>query len=320
MFSVIKRKFGAVDYYQLHNDHTGEFVGVIPQIGGLINDFCIESEEKLLNIFESYRNYDELSKELETNFKGVKLSPFPNRIKDGKYSFENDDLSLEINSPSEHHSIHGLLYKEPFEVLSTNCEDDSASIVLRCDYDGKSEGFPFKYSLEQEISFSEGNQLTVTTKIENKDIRSIPIGDGWHPYIKTGSNVDDLSIEFPSKGQLIVDERMIPTDEAIEFTNFNKLAPLAGTFFDDCFLLDETMPEHVTTIVDRDKSITIDVWQQGGDKGYNYLQIYTPPTRDSIAIEPMTCIPDAFNNEVGLMALAPNEQIILRYGVSAVVD
>lgn len=320
MFSIKKSKFGKVDYYQLHNDHTGEYVGVIPEAGGLVNDFYIESQDRLLNLFESYKNYDDLVNNLVHSFKGSKLSPYPNRIKEGKYQYENEEYAFDIDFEEEMNSIHGILYKKVFDVISTDSGDDFSSILLRCDYDGKTNGFPFRYRLEQEVVFSEGNQLTVTTTIENKDIRSIPMADGWHPYIKTGARVDELSIQFPSTGQVMVDSRGIPTEEAVAYTDFNEPNPIGSNDFDDCFMLPEDQEEHVTTIVDHSKGLTIDIWQQGGEKAYNYLQVYTPEGRESIAIEPMTCIPNAFNNEVGLISLAPQEKITLKYGMTVVVD
>lgn len=46
------------------------------------------------------------------------------------------------------------------------------------------------------------------------------------------------------------------------------------------------------------------------DKQYPYLQIYTPPHRNSIAIENLSAAPDAFNNKMGLITLQPGENII----------
>lgn len=40
----------------------------------------------------------------------------------------------------------------------------------------------------------------------------------------------------------------------------------------------------------------------------NFLQLYIPPDRTSIAIEPMTCTPDVFNYKKGLLELASGER------------
>ena len=56
--------------------------------------------------------------------------------------------------------------------------------------------------------------------------------------------------------------------------------------------------------------------QETGEKKYNYLTVYTPDTRESIAMEPWTCPPDAFNNGMDLIVLAPEEEISLTFGIA----
>ncbi len=60
------------------------------------------------------------------------------------------------------------------------------------------------------------------------------------------------------------------------------------------------------------------IWQEVGDGKYSFLQVYTPPTRDSIAFEPMTCAPDALNNKQGLIKLAPEKSVSIKWGVTSV--
>ncbi len=51
------------------------------------------------------------------------------------------------------------------------------------------------------------------------------------------------------------------------------------------------------------------------DKSMNFLQIYTPEKRRSIAIEPMSCLADAFNNKIGLITLKPGKSISHHFGI-----
>ncbi|MEO6547212.1 MAG: hypothetical protein ABIN94_04410, partial [Ferruginibacter sp.] len=46
------------------------------------------------------------------------------------------------------------------------------------------------------------------------------------------------------------------------------------------------------------------------DQHYPFLQIYTPPHRNSIAIENLSAPPDSFNNKISLNILQPGENII----------
>jgi Galactose mutarotase and related enzymes len=45
------------------------------------------------------------------------------------------------------------------------------------------------------------------------------------------------------------------------------------------------------------------------NENYPYLQVYTPPHRQSIAIENLSAAPDVFNNRMGLIELEPGERI-----------
>ena len=59
------------------------------------------------------------------------------------------------------------------------------------------------------------------------------------------------------------------------------------------------------------------------DEKYSFIQIYSADRvldpnrrRMSIALEPMTCAPNAFNSDIGLITLSPGEEFIGRWGIS----
>ena len=85
--------------------------------------------------------------------------------------------------------------------------------------------------------------------------------------------------------------------------------------FDTCFALDEQEEKATTEIFDPVQDLSINIWQETGKMKYNFLQVFIPESRDSIAIEPMTCTADAFNNNIGLVVLAPNQSLIVSCGV-----
>jgi galactose mutarotase-like enzyme len=60
------------------------------------------------------------------------------------------------------------------------------------------------------------------------------------------------------------------------------------------------------------------------DEGFRYVQVYTADTvldparrRGGIAIEPMTCAPDAFNSGEGLAVIEPGGSFSARWGLTA---
>ena len=147
----------------------------------------------------------------------------------------------------------------------------------------------------------------------------MPVGHGWHPYFRIGDHIiDELLLQFPAEAVLKVDERNIPTGETVAYNKFNQLRQLENTVLDNCFLLPDTDTNAEIIIMNKSKDFGYRIWQETGKYKYNYLQVYTPPERKSIAIEPMTCAPDAFNNQMGTIILAPLEMISATYGITRI--
>jgi len=108
---------------------------------------------------------------------------------------------------------------------------------------------------------------------------------------------------------------MIPTGKILAFEKFCELTKISSTELDTGFKIDAAEISMETELFDPEAFVKIKVYQEIGEKKYNFLQVYIPPTRDSIAIEPMTCNIDAFNNRDGLIVLEPGEIFEASYGV-----
>ena len=93
----------------------------------------------------------------------------------------------------------------------------------------------------------------------------------------------------------ITNDRMIPL--RAESYQEKKLH-LNQLELDDAYVLDRDTVKLVTPNYSMELSMS--------EKGY--LQLYTPVDRNSIAIEPMSCIANAFNNGIGLKELGPGRQ------------
>ena len=74
--------------------------------------------------------------------------------------------------------------------------------------------------------------------------------------------------------------------------------------FDDCFLLDEMIAGPACILKDAEAGVQVEIWP---DETYPYLQAYIPPHRRSIALENLSAPPDAFNNQINLLILQPEE-------------
>ena len=86
--------------------------------------------------------------------------------------------------------------------------------------------------------------------------------------------------------------------------------------FDTCFEIKPGKDGIQTTeLHDEEAGLTIQLWQETGENKYNYIQVFIPPDRSSIALEPATCNINAFNNLEGLITLKPEETYEAAYGV-----
>jgi aldose 1-epimerase len=234
------------------------------------------------------------------------LFPFPNRVSEGKFEFDQTKYKLDCNETALNNALHGHIYNKPFSVRSMEVTENSAIITFNYADEGKAIGFPFPYRTEIIYTFSK-EKIAINFNVFNTGEKSFPFGIGWHPYFKTG-NLNSSSLDFEAETQYELDSKMIPQFEIP--LKFKTPILIENTFLDDCFI---TKKPKVSF---KCETYSIEIEFTSKTKK-NYLQVYTPPTRDCIAIEPMTCSPNSFNNKNGLQVLAPNAhfkwQVILRF-------
>ena len=154
--------------------------------------------------------------------------------------------------------------------------------------------------------------------MKNTGNHALPVGDGWHPYFTLGESVDNCQLYFPACERIEVNDKMIPTGKLEQYSEFSETTSLQGVDLDTGFKLLEEEGIAEVKFHSPQQKITLKYWQETGKQKYNYLQIFTPPHRQSIAIEPMSCATDAFNNGWGLIVLEEGARFSARYGLSLV--
>ncbi|QCX40372.1 aldose 1-epimerase [Aureibaculum algae] len=222
------------------------------------------------------------------------LFPFANRIKDGKYEFEGNSYQFNINEPDNNNALHGMVYNKRFVFIDEKITGSGASVKLAYHETQSSTGFPFTYSIYLEYVFTQST-LDLNVEIRNTDFKIFPFTLGWHPYFIS----DDLynsSFLFDSNLKLKLDNRNI-TEGIINNENHNNFK-MKDQFLDDCFILKTQNVSFLTP------SYSLEL--RTSEKN-SFLQLYTPPHKNAIAIEPTTGVSDSFNNEIGLKILKPNE-------------
>lgn len=234
------------------------------------------------NGLETYKN----------KYNSAILFPFPNRISNGTYTFKNTNYNLKINETALNNRLHGFVFNKSFTINETFTSKESAKIIFNYKYNGSTEGFPFPYNLELTYTFTK-NKVSLDFEVLNEGKSAFPFGIGWHPYFNA-PNLGDSTLDFEAKNQYLVNKNMIPTEKTP--LKFKTPLLIKDTFLDDCFITEKSNTSLKTDTYNVNINFT-------SKKPNSFLQVYTPETRDSIAIEPMTCAPNCFNNKKGLLIL-----------------
>lgn len=249
---------------------------------------------------------------------GTPLVPWPNRIGDGRYCFDGEDLQLSISEPEKSNAIHGLLRWASWRVLMHS----AASVVMGVRLH-PSPGYPF--ALEVEVAYRLGpDGLVVHTTATNVGRVTCPYGAGQHPYLSPGEGlINNCMLQFDAQTRIDTDpRRQLPIGTV----------PVAGSAFD--FRKPRTIGDlevdFAFTVLARDDEgrswvrltgadgRTAELWV---DRSYPILEIYTADTlaahrrRRGLGVEPMTCPPNAFQTGQNLIRLEPRTSSTSTWGV-----
>ena len=242
-------------------------------------------------------------------YAGKILAPWPNRIKDGKYSFNKKNYQLPINEVSKNNSLHGLVANSLLEITFQN----HSKVILKYLLDQPAI-YPGKLQLQVTYEIIESG-IEITVLSENVGGISAPYGVSIHTYLVAGESVknNELFLQIPADQFLEVDaERLLPI----------KLQPVTGTNFDfiDSKKISDLFIDHAFKYSsDYSRSISLlNAEGQGAevifDDQSKWIQIHTADrdlqgdSRMAVAIEPMTCPPDAFNSGIDLIVLEPGKK------------
>jgi aldose 1-epimerase len=314
-FSIRHSTEQGLELVTIKDESNGTEVALLPGFGATLQAFRVKHQNGVaFNVIDSYQDADELNRQMSRSFKGPKLSPFPCRIPDGKYGFDGKEYQFR-QLFSDGNAIHGLLYNRAFRILEESADETSGAVSMEYLYKKEDAGYPFEYSCQVRYILHADNQLEVVTTVVNTDKTPIPIADGWHPYFQLGGKANDWVMQFHSTAIIEFDERLVPTGKLVFYDIFEHPKQLGDTFLDNCFTLKPEIVGAACSISNPATGLSVSFFP---DPSYPYLQIYTPPTRDSIAIENLSGAPDCFNNKMGLLILPPGHSQIftVRYKVS----
>ncbi len=220
------------------------------------------------------------------------LFPFANRIKDGSYTFATKTYQFDKNIEAEQNALHGLVFNKTFKVLHTEATAKFAKVTLEYNEAHPPPAFPYAYKVKLEYHI-EASSLSLKMSITNKSHATFPFTLGWHPYFAT-TNLSESTVRFDSRSKMLLDDRNITIGTS--HTEGQTVLDIKDQKFDDCWAL------ATDTVLFKTPEYTLQFNASGTN---NFLQIYTPPKPNVIAIEQTTGVSDSFNNAIGLDTLNP---------------
>jgi aldose 1-epimerase len=256
--------------------------------------------------------------EMSTAGRGQVLIPWPNRLEDGSYAFDGQSHQLPLNEPGRRNAIHGLVRWTAWTMSAHEAHRVVMEHVLH-----PQPGYPFLLRLRIEYSLS-GGGLHVQTTATNAGTARCPYGSGAHPYLTLGTPaIDQLTLRLPARTVLRTDERGLPTArEAVEGTayDFRTARRIGPAVLDHAFTgLERDENGHARVeLADPGRGTRVSLWVDGS---YPYLMLYSgDPAPDvrrrSLAVEPMTCPPNAFRTGDAVITLEPGASFTSAWGIT----
>ncbi|HET9322366.1 MAG TPA: aldose 1-epimerase family protein [Gaiellaceae bacterium] len=256
--------------------------------------------------------------EESTSGRGQVLIPWPNRLEDGTYEFNGTRHELPLTEPDRGNAIHGLVRRKRWTVAEHVPERIALEHALE-----PQPGYPFSIALTVEYTLS-AIGLGVRSTAANVGSETCPYGAGFHPYLTSGTQtVDTAGLRIPARTVLISDERGLPIGE--------QSVDQAGLDFRQPRQIGSTVLDHAFTDLDRDDDglarVELVDSQHGAvstlwvDETFSFLMVFTGDplsdvARRSLAVEPMTCPPNAFRTGDHLIRLEPGASATSAWGIT----
>jgi aldose 1-epimerase len=288
---------------------SGDQRAVVVEVGGGLRSYFIGDR----SVVDGYSE-----DAMADGARGQTLAPWPNRVRDGQWSWQGTDLQLALTEPEQHNAIHGLARWLRWRLV-THTND---AVSLECTVSPQP-GYPWTVEVRNDWSIGEGG-LSVRTTVTNHSSAVAPIGVGFHPYLAMGPTIDGVLLTVPADTRLLTGEQQIPIgSEAVAGTGYDFRTPRR---------VGQLRVDHTFTGLHRDDDgrcavrlahpETGDAVELWVDEAYPYLVIFTGDSlpderrrRQGLAVEPMTMPPNGLVTGEGVVVLEPEQQWVGRWGI-----
>lgn len=245
------------------------------------------------------------------------LFPFPNRIRDGRFTFEGRTHELPRLDSTKQNAIHGFACRHPWRVIDHGADDRSAWVTgeFRCSFDAPADLplWPADHQIRLTCRLSRGT-VRLEADVYNPDTRPLPFGLGYHPYFTLGPA--ESHVEVPAR-QFWALDHSLPTGERQPVDaarDLNTPRPVSSLTLDDVLTDLPARASRVDGLVERARLLHSDGVQMRlfCSTAFREMVVFNPPHRQAFCIEPYTCPTDAIHlqsrlGDLGWQLLPPDE-------------
>jgi aldose 1-epimerase len=282
---------------------------VVVEVGGGLRSYSVDGVEVL-------DGYPQTA--MCTSGRGQLLIPWPNRLQGGTYEFDGRTHRLPLTEPERGNAIHGLVRWSSWTVAQRASDRVVVRHVIH-----PQPGYPFEVDVRVEYALLPTG-LTVTTTATNVGEEACPYGNGAHPYLTLDTpTVDSIVPRAPGRSVLVSDDDGIPTGTvAVAGTEYDFLEPrlIGSAKLDNAYTELERDGDGVASVdLEHEASgAGVTVWL---DRTYRYVMIFSGDplpevSRRSLAVEPMTCPPNAFRTGQDVVRLEPGASFTSTRGLA----
>lgn len=287
----------------------GDQHATIAEVGASVRTYSVGGRDVVLPYAQD---------EIAPAYSSAVLVPWPNRLRDGRFTWDGTEHQLPLTEPERRTALHGLVAHARFDLV--DAADDGASVTLRHDL-VPTTAYPFPLRVDVTYELTDAG-LTVRVSTTNLGGADAPYGIGFHPWLSPGdAAVDDCTLRVDAASRVTVDDRLLPTG-TVPFAPEDDLRTprsLAGLVLDDAFVdvprddaglawIVLASPDGHASAVWMDSSM--DTWQVCTGDGIDRIE------RRGVAAEPMSCIADAFRTGDRLVRLAPGATTTVTWGLT----
>jgi aldose 1-epimerase len=289
----------------------GDQQAVIVEVGGGIRSYSVGGCE----LVDGYAAH-----EMSSSGRGQVLIPWPNRLEDGSYEFDGKQHQLPLNEPERRNAIHGLVRWATWSIAEREAHRVVMQHVLY-----PQPGYPFLLRTSVEYALSDLGLRVRTTTI-NLGSERCPFERGAHPYLTLETaTIDRLFLTLPAGTVLQTDQRGLPIEwKAVDGAgyDFRQSRPIGSRALDHAFTGLQRNESGIASVKlrDSDTGLQVSLWV---DRCYPYLMIFGGDSlanvsrrRRSLAVEPMTCPPNAFRTGVSLIRLESGSSCTGTWGIA----